>query len=98
MLSGFLKQKVTKLRWQDYFFGILFLINTIDSSIITAKRGRIIHEGNSGTVGVGEGVVFGEELAVGAGVADEVEVGTGVEDGLGEGDGVDVAAVKSILT
>jgi len=33
--------------------GILFLTNTIDSSIINAKSGRIIKVGNSVTVGVG---------------------------------------------
>jgi hypothetical protein len=44
--------------------GILFRINTIDSSIITAKSGRIIKAGNSGTVGVGVGNAMGGSLAV----------------------------------
>ena len=35
-----------------FFLGILFLTNTIESNIITAKSGRIIQVGNSGTVGV----------------------------------------------
>ena len=34
------------------FFGILFLTNTIDSSIITMKSVRITNDGNSGTAGV----------------------------------------------
>ena len=44
--------------------GILFLINTIDSSITIAKSGRIINVGNSGTVGVevGEAEVGTEEV------------------------------------
>jgi hypothetical protein len=43
-----------------FFLGILFLINTVDSSIATAKSGRIIQVGNSGTVGVGVGAGVGE--------------------------------------
>jgi hypothetical protein len=34
--------------------GILFLINAVDSSVTTAKSGRIIQACNSGTTGVGE--------------------------------------------
>jgi len=74
-----------KKQKRSYFLAILFLINTIDSSIITAKSGRIIQIENSETVGVGEGVVFGEELAVEAGVGEGTEVvadvGFGVEVG-----------------
>jgi hypothetical protein len=39
-----------------FFLGILFLINTVDSSITIAKSGRIIKVGNSGTVAVGLGL------------------------------------------
>jgi len=73
----------------SYLLGILFLINTIDNSITTAKSGRIIHVGSSGTVGVGEGVVFVEELVVEAGVGDGVEVGADVGFGAEVGAAVD---------
>ena len=87
---------------ESYFFGILFLINTVDSSIIIAKSGRIIQVGDSGTAGVGEGVVFVEELVVEAGVGDGVEVGADVrmlaqkseqqlDAGVGVGFGANVA-------
>lgn len=39
---------------------ILFLINTVDSSVATAKSGKIIKVGNSGTVGVGLGEAVAE--------------------------------------
>jgi len=46
---------------QFYFFdlAILLLINTFESNDATMNIGRIIHDGNSGTVGVGVG--FWEE-------------------------------------
>ena len=71
----------------SHLIGILFLINTVDSSIATAKSGRIIQVGISGTVGVEVavavefGVRFGAPFSfgkVGVGV-EEAEVGT--EDG-----------------
>ena len=46
------------------------MINTVDSSIITAKSGRIIHVENSGTVGV--------VVTVGVGVGVDVDVGARV--------------------
>ena len=67
------------------FLAVLLLINTIGSNVATMNIGRITQDGNSGTVGVGEGVVFGEELAVEAGVGEGTEVvadvGFGVEVG-----------------
>ena len=41
----------------------IFLTNTIDRSITIMKSGRIIHVGNSGTVGVAVGVEV--DVAVG---------------------------------
>ena len=43
---------------KGYFLAIFLLINTIDSNE-AMNIGRIIHDGNSGTVGVGVG--FWEE-------------------------------------
>ena len=54
------------------------MINTIDSSITTAKSGRIIVAGNSGTVGVG----VGDEVAVGVAVGFD-DVGKLVGDDVG---------------
>ena len=68
-----------------FFLGILFLINTVDSSIATANSGRIIQVGNSGTVGAGVGervelgIVEGVDCVVG--VMDDVEFWIGVGDG-----------------
>jgi hypothetical protein len=56
--------------------GILFLINTIESSITIANKGKIIKAGNSETVGVGEGE--GDGVTLGAGVT----VGFDDNDGL----------------
>ena len=81
--------------------GILFLTNAIDSSITTAKSGRIIHVGNSGTVGDGaavgvgvgvgvEVIVWGFVVCIGVGVDVEMGVGVGVEEGVGVAAGLTV--------
>ena len=64
---------------------------------------KINDDGNSGTVDVGEGIVFGEELAVGsdvgADVGFEAEVGVAagatVDTGVGEGIGVELVCVET---
>ena len=71
---------------------MLFLIITVDSNSTTAKSGRIIQVGNSGTVDVGVGV-SGEVVevevgvvvnvgVVGLGVDIEVAVGVGFKNGV----------------
>jgi hypothetical protein len=45
-----------KIGIQEFQQSNLFLINTIDRRVATAKSGRIVKVGNSGIVGVGEGV------------------------------------------
>ena len=66
-----------------FFLGILFLINTVDSSIATANSGRIIQVGNSGMVGVGDGDDDNAEEPIGVAVRD----GEGDKDGVGVGVG-----------
>ncbi len=63
--------------------------NAVDAAA-KSKATVIIADGNSGTVGVGVSVVFGEELAVGAEVGEGVEVEVDVEDGEDDGVGVEV--------
>jgi hypothetical protein len=47
----------------DYSLGVLFLMNTIEMSVTTAKSGRITKVGSSGTVGVSEGL--GDDVETG---------------------------------
>lgn len=71
--------------------------NNIDVAVVISVIVRIMTDGNSGTAGVGEDFVFGEELAVGVGVAIRTGVRVGarvrvaVGTGIGEGVGVGVA-------
>jgi hypothetical protein len=83
---------------RGYFLAILLLIKTIDSNIATMNIGRITHDGNSGTVGIGEGIVLVEELDVGVGVAigNGFEVGAEVGAAVGTGVGVDVGVAVGV--
>jgi hypothetical protein len=51
-LKNYLLQDVWTKR-SSYFSGIFFRTNAINTSITTAKSGRIIQVGNSGMTGVG---------------------------------------------
>ena len=64
--------------------------NSVAAVAAKSKVMTIMTDGNSKTVGVGVGVLFGKELASGVGVGAEAEVGVEVGAAVGTGVGVGV--------
>ena len=74
----------------------MYAIAVTSTPLANVTNSKITVDGNSGTAGVGEDVVFGEGLAVEVGVGEGVEVGAGVGFVVEVGAAVGVAVSAAV--
>ena len=70
------------------FLALLLFLRTKQSEQIPMRIDRMITDGNSGIVGVGEGVFVAVEVGLGVDIGEVVVVGVGFAVGVVVGDGV----------